>query len=116
MRTNGSETGSATTSGPEAPRLKRKRPVHPRPRMHRPAFAHVNKSRELDRLVGRVEQILACLPQGRSAEMDALRDKVDRTIMATWLALGSEPSRPARMRHHRRILGIAAAILIGIAA
>jgi actin-like ATPase involved in cell morphogenesis len=83
--------------------------------MHRHASANVNKSRELDRLVGRVEQILACLPQDQSAEMDALRDKVDRTIMATWLALGSEPPRAA-IRHHRRILDVAAAILVGIAA
>jgi hypothetical protein len=84
--------------------------------MHWHAFAIVNKSRELDLLVGRVEQILACLPQDRNAEMDALRDKVDRTIMATWLALGSEPPRAARMHHHRRILDVAAAILVGIAA
>jgi hypothetical protein len=84
--------------------------------MHWHAFANVNKSRELDRLVGRVEQILARLPQDQNVEMDALRDKVDRTIMATWLALGSEPPRAAMMRHQRRILNVAAAILVGIAA
>jgi hypothetical protein len=91
------------------------------------AFAQVNKSSELDRLVGRVDELLARLPEDQIPELDALRDKVDRTILATWLALGNEPARGmARIRHHRRIVTIAAAtiaaatiaaaMLVGIAA
>jgi hypothetical protein len=90
--------------------------------MHRRAFAQVNKSSELDCLVGRVDELLARLPEEQSPEMDALRDKVDRTILAAWLALGTESARAAaRMQHHRGIVKvaaatIAAAMLAGIAA
>jgi hypothetical protein len=95
--------------------------VHRRLPMYWHAFAQVNKSSELDRLVGRVDELLARLPEDPSPEMDVLRDRVDRTILATWLALGTEPARAAaRIRHHRRIVTIAAAtiaaaILVGIA-
>jgi hypothetical protein len=79
-------------------------------------FAHVNKSRELDRLVGRVEQLLDRLPADPSAEINALRDKVDRTILATWLALGSEPARTAPRHHQQGALKIAVTLLVGIVA
>lgn len=76
----------------------------------------MNKSRELDRLVAEVDQLLARLPEDQTFETDALREKVDHAILAAWLALGSEDAHAtARMHQQRRIAVIAAAVLIGIA-
>jgi hypothetical protein len=78
---------------------------------------HVNKSRELDRLVGKVEEVLARLPADSSPETNALRENVDRTILATWLALGSEPARrKPPWRHQRGVVTIAVTMLVGIVA
>jgi hypothetical protein len=81
------------------------------------AFAAVNKSQELDRLVARVEELLARLPQEPSPEISALRTKVDGAILSAWLDLGSETlDGVERLRHHRRSVAIAAVIFVGIAA
>jgi hypothetical protein len=85
--------------------------------MHWRAFLQVNKSRELDRLVGRLDELLACFPEQQNPELDALRDKVDRTILVTWQALGNEHARStARLRHQGRIAMTLAAMFVGIAA
>jgi hypothetical protein len=85
--------------------------------VHWHAFANVNKSRELDRLVEQLEDLLARLPEDPSPEISALREKVDRTILATWLGLGAEPAQgAAHIRHHRRTVMIVAVLFVGIVA
>jgi ElaB/YqjD/DUF883 family membrane-anchored ribosome-binding protein len=52
----------------------------------------MNKSDELDRLVGEVEAIFARLPDSLDPRIAALRDKVDDAIVETWTAVaGGRP-------------------------
>jgi ElaB/YqjD/DUF883 family membrane-anchored ribosome-binding protein len=50
----------------------------------------MDKSRELDRLVSRVEDLLTRLPDDRNPQIADLYDRVDRVILDTWTAVARE--------------------------
>ena len=50
----------------------------------------MNKSRELDQLVSKVEALLARLPDNPQPEIAALRNQVDNAIFETWTAVARE--------------------------
>jgi ElaB/YqjD/DUF883 family membrane-anchored ribosome-binding protein len=79
----------------------------------------MDKSKRLDELVGRVEELLAQLPDGANADLAALRDRVDEEIMAAWTAVSREAARRREFigRSARRPWAIAGvALLVGYCA
>jgi ElaB/YqjD/DUF883 family membrane-anchored ribosome-binding protein len=79
----------------------------------------MDKSKRLDELVGRVEELLARLPDGPTPDLAALRDKVDDEIMAAWTAISREAARRRELinRSARGPWTIAgAALLVGLCA
>jgi len=73
----------------------------------------VNKAEKLDVLVGRVEELLAQLPESLDPVIAALRDKVDDGIFDAWTAISSERMRMRRALMQNPPLKVGA--LLGIA-
>jgi hypothetical protein len=76
----------------------------------------LSKSRKLDQLVGRVECLLTHLPNDDTPELIALRNKVDHTIMETWIGVTREQASRSARAENARPLMIGTALLVGIAA
>jgi hypothetical protein len=76
----------------------------------------LSKSRKLDQLVGRVERLLTRLPNDDTPVIVALRDKVDHTIMETWIGVTREQSLRSAPAENFRPFMVGAAFLVGMAA
>jgi hypothetical protein len=63
-----------------------------------------------------VECLLTRLPDDDSPEIIALRDKVDHTIMETWIGVTREQASHSAGAENSRPFMIGAALLVGIAA
>jgi ElaB/YqjD/DUF883 family membrane-anchored ribosome-binding protein len=50
----------------------------------------VNKTRQLDQLVSRVDGLLARLPEEADSEIGSLREQIDSTIFETWTVVARE--------------------------
>jgi hypothetical protein len=73
----------------------------------------VNRAEKLDALVGKVEDLLAQLPESLDPAIAALRDKVDDGIFKAWTAISSERTRTQRAVVERSPLKLAA--ILGVA-
>jgi len=73
----------------------------------------VNRAEKLDALVGKVEDLLAQLPESLDPAIAALRDKVDDGIFDAWTAISSERTRTQRAVMKNSLLKIAA--VLGVA-
>ncbi|HEY2779285.1 MAG TPA: hypothetical protein VGI90_00810 [Steroidobacteraceae bacterium] len=79
----------------------------------------MDKSKRLDELVGRVDELLVRLPDGPNPDLAALRDRVDAEILMAWTAISLEAARRRESigRAARRpwtIVGVA--LLVGVCA
>jgi hypothetical protein len=72
------------------------------------------RAKNLDELVGSVEELLAQLPDNLTPEVAALRDRVDAGIYEAWTVIASEAASARRVLQLRRSAPLW--VTVGIAA
>jgi hypothetical protein len=80
-------------------------------------MSSMTRSKQLDELVGTVEDLLTRLPDNLTPEVAELRDRVDTAIFEAWTSIAGEGretvNRASRRSAERFWIGVGLALLAG---